>query len=58
MKYIIKTLDGNRYETNEVPLSQKRTGIDWLYFSSRDGKGTVYVNVSAIVSVTEKEEEE
>ena len=57
-RYIIKTVDGNRYETDDIPLSQERAGIDWLYFSARDGKGTVYINVSNIVSLTEKEVEE
>lgn len=57
-RYIIKTVDSNRYETNEIPLREKRAGIDWLCFSARDGKGTVYVSVSNIVSLTEMEVDE
>ncbi len=57
-RYIIKTVDGNRYETDEVPVWRGRFSIDSLAFSSRDGNGTVYVNIDNIVSITEKEVEE
>lgn len=58
LRYIIKTVDGNRYETDEVSFWRGRFRMDALTFSSRDGNGTVYVNIDNIVSITEKEVEE
>jgi len=56
--FTIKTIDGNRYETDEIPLRIERAGIDWLYFSLRDEIGTKYININNIVSLTEKEVDE
>lgn len=52
--YSIKTVDGNRYETDEIPLRTTRAGIDWLYFPVKDGVGFKYINVQNIVSMTER----
>lgn len=54
----IKTIDGNRYETNVIPLITLIAGIDWLYFPVKDGVGTKYINIANIVSLTELEVEE
>lgn len=54
----IKTIDGNRYETDVMPLRTGRAGIDWPYFPVKDGVGTKYINISNIVSLTELEVEE
>ena len=56
--FTIKTIDGNRYETDEIPLRTEKAGIDWLYFPVNDGVGTKYINISNIVSLTEMEVEE
>lgn len=56
-RYIIKTVDGNRYETDEMPLRTEKAGIDWLYFSVKDGVGTKFINIANIVSLTELEVE-
>ena len=52
--YSIKTIDGNRYETDEIPLRTTRAGIDWLYFPVKDGIGYKYINILNIVSLTER----
>lgn len=57
-RYIIKTIDGNRYETDEIPMRTAKAGIDWLYFSVKDGVGTKFINITNIVSLTELEVEE
>ena len=57
-RYIIKTVDGNRYETNDIPLRIEKAGIEWLYFPVKDGVGTMFVNIANIVSLTEKEVDE
>lgn len=54
----IKTIDGNRYETDVMPLRTGRAGIDWLYFPVKDGVGTKYINIANIVSLTELEVDE
>ena len=54
----IKTIDGNRYETDVVPQRIGRAGIDWLYFQVKDGVGTKYINIANIVSLTELEVDE
>lgn len=36
----------------------EKAGIDWLYFSVKDGVGTKYINISNIVSLTEMEVDE
>lgn len=56
--FTIKTIDGNRYETDEIPPRIEKAGIDWLYFSVNDGVGTKYINISNIVSLTEMEVDE
>ena len=56
-RYIIKTVDGNRYETDEMPLRTEKAGIDWLYFPVKDGVGTKFINIANIVSLTELEVE-
>lgn len=57
-RFIIKTVDGNRYETDEVPTLDRRFCLDFLRFPSRDGKGVVYVNTDTIVCFFEREVEE
>lgn len=57
-RYIIKTVDGNRYETDEKPVGGNAQGIHWMIFPTNDGAGKVYVNVSNIICVIEKEVEE
>lgn len=57
-RFIIKTTDGNRYETNDIPLRIEKAGIEWLYFPVKDGVGTMYVNIANIVSLTEMEVDE
>ena len=57
-RFIIKTVDGNRYETDDVPVNTERFGLKCLCFSVRDGRGTVHVNTANIVSLTAKEVEE
>ena len=54
----IKTIDGNRYETDDIPLRTGRAGIDWLYFPVKDGVGTKYIKIANIVSLTELEVDE
>ena len=54
----IKTIDGNRYETDVVPQRIDRDSIDWLYFPVKDGVGTKYINIANIVSLTELEVDE
>lgn len=54
----IKTIDGNRYETDVLPMRTGRVGIGWLYFPVKDGVGTKYINISNIVSLTEREVDE
>jgi len=54
----IKTIDGNRYETDVMPTRTGRDGIDWLAFPVREGVGTKYLNLSNVVSITELEVEE
>jgi len=54
----IKTIDGNRYETDVVPQRIGRAGIDWLFFPVKDGVGTKYINIANIVSLTELEVDE
>lgn len=56
--FTIKTIDGNRYETDDIPLRIERAGINWLYFSLRDNTGTKYININNIVSLTEMEVDE
>ena len=56
--FTIKTIDGNRYETDEIPLRTEKAGIDWLYFPVKDGVGTKYINIANIVSLTELEVDE
>lgn len=58
MRYTIKTIDGNRYElpSGVIPLMVKQYGHEWLMFES-DGK-TKYINITAVVSVTEKKADE
>ena len=53
--FTIKTIDGNRYETDEIPLRIEKAGIDWLYLPGKDGVGTKYINIANIVSLTELE---
>lgn len=53
--FTIKTIDGNRYETDVVPTRTGRNGIDWLCFPVKDGVGTKYINIANIVSLTEVE---
>ena len=55
MKYSIKTTDGYRYElpSGVVPELVRQFNCDWLMFQ-REGK-TKYISVSAIVSITEVE---
>lgn len=57
-RFIIKTADGNRYETNDIPLRIEKAGIEWLYFPVKDGVGTMFVNIANIVSLTEMEVDE
>lgn len=54
----IKTIDGNRYETDVVPQRIGRAGIDWLCFPVKDEVGTKYINIANIVSLTELEVDE
>ena len=54
----IKTIDGNRYETDVMPTRTGRDGVDWLTFPVREGVGTKYLNLSNVVSITELEVEE
>lgn len=56
--YTIKTVTGDRYETDEVPLRMEKAGIDWLFFPVREGDGTKFISVKHIVSLTEREVEE
>ena len=56
--FTIKTIDGNRYETDEIPLRIEKASIDWLYFPVKNGIGTKYINISNIVSLTEMEVDE
>ena len=57
-RFIIKTVDGNRYETDEVPFKSTALGTDWLEFPINDGVGKVYVNVTNIVCSIVKEVDE
>lgn len=57
-RFIIKTTDGNRYETDDIPLRIEKAGIEWLYFPVNDGVGTMFINIANIVSLTEKEVDE
>ena len=56
--YIIKTMDGNRYETNHMPIGFGKPGDLWLRFPVNDGVGTAYVNIANIVCVIQKEVED
>lgn len=56
--FTIKTIDGNRYESDKIPLRTEIYGIDWLYFPVREGVDTKYINIANIVSMTEQEVEE
>ena len=57
-RYIIKTVDGNRYETDTKPEGGRAQDTHWMIFPTNDGTGKVLVNVSNIVCVIEKEVEE
>ena len=57
-RFIIKTTDGNRYDTNDIPLRIEKAGIEWLYFPVKVGVGTMFINTANIVSLTEKEVDE
>ena len=54
-RYIIKTLDGNRYETESPPVFTKKCDVWWLRFPTNDGEGTVLVYIPNIVCIVEKE---
>lgn len=54
-RYIIKTLDGNRYETESTPVLAEKYDVWWLSFPINDGIGNVRMNVSNVVCVIEKE---
>jgi len=55
-RFIIKTVDGNRYETDHEPV--KDTCKEWLYFPVNDGVGSVAVNIDNIVCIIAKEAED
>ena len=57
-RYIIKTVDGNRYETDVKPVGGNAQGIHWMIFPTNDGVGKVYVNVANIVCSIVKEVDE
>lgn len=57
-RFIIKTVDGNRYETDEVPFKTTSIGTDWLEFPINDGVGNVDVNIANIVCIIVKEVDE
>lgn len=57
-QFIIKTVDGNRYETTEELGCVTRFNLKWLYFPVHEGSGFVSVNIKNIVCVVEKEIEE
>lgn len=54
----IKTIDGNRYETDQTPVRTGRNGIDWFCFPVKDGVGNKFINIANVVSVTELEVED
>lgn len=54
-RYIVKTIGGNRYETDTSPLFTKNCDSWWLTFPVNNGVGTVRMNVSNVVCIIEKE---
>lgn len=54
-KYIIKTVDGSRYETTDKLNYDTRFDLAWVYFPTNDGSGFVSINIHHIVCVVEKE---
>lgn len=57
-QFIIKTVDGNRYETTDKLSYDTRFDLAWVYFHTNDGSGFVSININNIVCVVEKEIEE
>ena len=56
--FIIKTVDGNRYETDDPPIGMNKSSVTWLRFKVNDGVGYVYVNPENVVCVIVKEVED
>lgn len=54
-RYIIKTIGGDRYETETSPTFNKKCDFWWLTFPINDGVGTICMNVSNVMCVIEKE---
>lgn len=58
-RYIIKTVDGNRYETVAEEIRYETSGdFPWAYFPTNDGVGVVNININHIVCIIVKEVEE
>lgn len=55
-RFIIKTVDGNRYETDHEPT--KSTDMKWMYFPVNDGVGSIAVNIDNVVCIIAKEVED
>lgn len=53
---IIKTIDGNRYELPEMPKYVGCWGRDW--FELHKDNSTKHINLSHVVSVTERLDDE
>ena len=57
-QFIIKTVDGNRYETTDEIQYETSGDFPWAYFPTNDGVGVVNINVNNIVCIIVKEVEE
>ena len=58
-RYIIKTVDGNRYETDVKPVRVTLHDTNWMTFPTNDGVGRVFVSIANIVcSIVEDVEDD